>query len=177
MKDRPPRQYSQALRFLHYSPKTSGSCNNPPDNRVRPVFGDGPKEPHHHYCTIGLARVSLLIRQPLIRELAVPLLRWGLPLVTINNVTPPCKSIRVHMKDRPPRQYSQALRFLHYSPQKPAAHATTPRIAEVRPVFGDGPKEPHHHYCTIGLARVSLLIRQSLIRELAVPPNGGPLVS
>ncbi|GBN61894.1 hypothetical protein AVEN_24501-1 [Araneus ventricosus] len=36
--------------------------------------------------------------------------------ITINNVTPSCKSIRVHIKDRPPRQHSQALLSLHYSP-------------------------------------------------------------
>ncbi|GBN19024.1 hypothetical protein AVEN_104260-1 [Araneus ventricosus] len=32
------------------------------------------------------------------------------------NITPSCKSIRVNLKDRPPRRQSQALRFLHYSP-------------------------------------------------------------
>ncbi|GBM78765.1 hypothetical protein AVEN_224660-1, partial [Araneus ventricosus] len=52
MKDRPPRQHSQALRFLHYSPITRGT---PRFTGARPVFGDGPKEPHHHYCTIWLA--------------------------------------------------------------------------------------------------------------------------
>ncbi|GBM16565.1 hypothetical protein AVEN_223497-1 [Araneus ventricosus] len=81
------------------------------------------------------------------------------------------------MKDRPPRHHSQALRFLHYEqpyyeqPPLRAANATTPRFTGVRPVFGDVPKEPHHHYCTIGLARVSLLIRQHLIRGVFDRPS------
>ncbi|GBM90744.1 hypothetical protein AVEN_197248-1 [Araneus ventricosus] len=92
--------------------------------------------------------------------------------VTINNVTPSYNCIRVDMKDRPPRQHSQALKFLHYSLYYDRL-MQQPRIKGVRPLCGDGPKEPHHHYCTIELARVSLLIRQPLIHELAAPPSDG----
>ncbi|GBM16562.1 hypothetical protein AVEN_223495-1 [Araneus ventricosus] len=68
------------------------------------------------------------------------------------------------MKDRLPRHHSQALRFLYYEqPPLRAANATTPRFTGVRPALGDVPKGPHHHYCTIGLARFNLLIRQPLI--------------
>ncbi|GBO01710.1 hypothetical protein AVEN_46601-1 [Araneus ventricosus] len=35
-----------------------------------------------------------------------------------------------------------------------------------------GPKEPHHHYCAIGLTRACLLIRQPLLREHTVSPDG-----
>ncbi|GBM14810.1 hypothetical protein AVEN_255874-1 [Araneus ventricosus] len=69
-------------------------------------------------------------------------------------------------------EYLELTLRLPYSPPLRVAHATTPRKSGVRPVFGDGPKEPHHYYCAIGLARASLLIRQPLIRELAEPPDG-----
>ncbi|GBM39098.1 hypothetical protein AVEN_144783-1 [Araneus ventricosus] len=49
----------------------------------------------------------------------------------------------------------------------------TPRFTGVRPVIGGRPKEPHHHYYIIGMARTCLLISQLLIRELAVPPRWG----
>ncbi|GBN43395.1 hypothetical protein AVEN_42389-1 [Araneus ventricosus] len=83
--------------------------------------------------------------------------------ITINIITPSCKSILVNLKDRPPRQHRQALRFLQNSLhcERLMQH---PRKTGVRPVFGDGSKEPHHHYCAIGLTRACLLIRQPLIR-------------
>ncbi|GBO17401.1 hypothetical protein AVEN_209572-1, partial [Araneus ventricosus] len=51
-------------------------CHRIDESQVRPVIGSGPKEPHHHYCAIGLTRACLLIRQPLLRELTVSP-RWG----------------------------------------------------------------------------------------------------
>ncbi|GBM22555.1 hypothetical protein AVEN_157483-1 [Araneus ventricosus] len=72
MKDSPPRQHSQALRLLHYNPHYVRLMQQPRFTGVRPALGDGPKESHHHYCAIGLARASLLIQQPLFREFAVP---------------------------------------------------------------------------------------------------------
>ncbi|GBM79285.1 hypothetical protein AVEN_134075-1 [Araneus ventricosus] len=86
---------------------------------VRLVIRDGPYEPHHHYYTHQLvrkeARTRLLIPRLLIRELAM------LPGATVISCKPqgtsrrPAVASGKHMKDRPPRQNSQALRFLYYS--------------------------------------------------------------
>ncbi|GBN05952.1 hypothetical protein AVEN_33174-1 [Araneus ventricosus] len=44
------------------------------------------------------------------------------------------------MKDRPPRQHCQALRFLHYSPHYERLMQQPPRVTGVQSVFGDFPK-------------------------------------
>ncbi|GBO46657.1 hypothetical protein AVEN_120245-1 [Araneus ventricosus] len=75
-------------------------------------------------------------------------------------------------KDRPPQQIIGHCGSCIIAPLR-AAHAATPRFTGVRPVFGIGPKEPHHHYCAVGLTRACLLIRQPLLRELAVSPRLG----
>ncbi|GBN19584.1 hypothetical protein AVEN_99514-1, partial [Araneus ventricosus] len=76
LEDRPPQQIIRHCGCYIIALITSGSCNNPQKTGVRPAFGDGLKEPHHHYCAIGLTRACLPIRQPLIHELAVSP-RWG----------------------------------------------------------------------------------------------------
>ncbi|GBN84589.1 hypothetical protein AVEN_211201-1, partial [Araneus ventricosus] len=71
LKDRPPQQIVRHCGSCKTTPITSGSCNNPRFTGARTVIGSGHKEPHHHYCAIGLTRACLLIRQPLLRELTV----------------------------------------------------------------------------------------------------------
>ncbi|GBL82768.1 hypothetical protein AVEN_106310-1 [Araneus ventricosus] len=63
LKDRPPQQIVRHCGSCIIAPITSGSCSNPRFTGVRPFFGSGPKEPHHHYCAIGWTRACLLIRQ------------------------------------------------------------------------------------------------------------------
>ncbi|GBL77148.1 hypothetical protein AVEN_139531-1 [Araneus ventricosus] len=77
LKDRLPRQVVRHCGSCIIAPITSGSCSNPRFTGVRPVIGSGSKEPHRHYCAIGLTRACLLTRQPLLRELTVSP-RWGL---------------------------------------------------------------------------------------------------
>ncbi|GBL98718.1 hypothetical protein AVEN_8620-1 [Araneus ventricosus] len=71
LKDLPPQQIVGHCGSCIIAPITSGSCSNPRFTGVRPINGSGPKEPHHHYCAIGLKRACLIIRQPLLRELTV----------------------------------------------------------------------------------------------------------
>ncbi|GBO27939.1 hypothetical protein AVEN_105867-1, partial [Araneus ventricosus] len=71
LKGRPPQQIVRHCGSCIIARITSGSCSNPRFTGVRPVIGSEPKEPHHHYCAIGMTRACLLIRQPLLRELTV----------------------------------------------------------------------------------------------------------
>ncbi|GBN07559.1 hypothetical protein AVEN_166866-1 [Araneus ventricosus] len=44
---------------------------------MRPVIGSGPKEPHHHYCAIGLTRDCLTYTATSPPRIHGPPPRWG----------------------------------------------------------------------------------------------------
>ncbi|GBL97900.1 hypothetical protein AVEN_127010-1 [Araneus ventricosus] len=83
--------------------------------------------------------------------------------------TPPCRSVRVYLEDRPPQQIARQCDSCTIVPIM-SCSCTIPRFTGVRPVIGVGPKS----HTTISVpseeARTCLLIRQPLIRELAEPP-------
>ncbi|GBO22081.1 hypothetical protein AVEN_2152-1 [Araneus ventricosus] len=71
MEDRPPRQHSQALRFLHYSPHYERLMQQPPGLPGYDLSSE--MSPKSHTTIIAPSGWrERLIRQPLIRELAVP---------------------------------------------------------------------------------------------------------
>ncbi|GBN30238.1 hypothetical protein AVEN_51642-1 [Araneus ventricosus] len=50
----------------------------------------------------------------------------------------------------------------------------TENICSVRPVFGDGSKEPHHHYCAIGWRESAYLYGNlSSVNSRCPPPPDG----
>ncbi|GBN98607.1 hypothetical protein AVEN_14863-1 [Araneus ventricosus] len=73
------------------------------------------------------------------------------------------------MKDRPPRQHSQALRPPHYNPHKERFMLRpTPVLPGYDLSSEMGPKSHATIIVPIRMARTCLLMRQLLIRELAV---------
>ncbi|GBN46660.1 hypothetical protein AVEN_219427-1 [Araneus ventricosus] len=72
MNDQLPRQIVRHCDFCIIAPIRSGSCNSLRFTRVRPVIGVGPKSHITISAPIREARSCLLIRQLLLRALAVP---------------------------------------------------------------------------------------------------------
>ncbi|GBL98045.1 hypothetical protein AVEN_107690-1, partial [Araneus ventricosus] len=93
------------------------------------------------------------------------------------NITPPCLSILVTTERPAAATDSRALWFLHNSPHYERLMQHPPVLPGYDPSLEVGPKSHTTIIVPSGLTRACLLIRQPLIRELAVSPRWGHLTN